>query len=161
MADPRNPNRRVDFPEAGEGVYLLLRNSGCRALNTKYGADWMLTVEQGCNRYWSEILDKCLEVMGHKDEKPHPIKLDELDGITMEAIAKKVLDAFTLAINGRTYPEQMDWIMAEQRRLAAKLEGGEPENPPMTTGLTSPPISSTGSSDAPSEPAYTPASSGT
>jgi len=140
MTDTRDPSRRVQFPEAGEGVYLLLRNSGCRTLQNEIGVDWFMAIEKACHFYNIEVMEKMLVVMAHKDEKRLKLTLDDLgDDITMQLLSEKLMDGFALAIHGRTYSEQMEWLARRSEELEAAAEG---EDPPPTS-----PVDSSGASD--------------
>lgn len=141
--DPRNPNRRVQFPEAGEGAYLLLRNSGCRDLQNQIGLDWFMAIEKGLHFYNVDLIEKMLAVMVWKDDAKLKVSLDDLgEDVLMETVSSKLMDGFSLAIHGRTYKEQIAWIEVEQKRLMDEVAASE--NPP-----TSPPISSTELSSKP------------
>ncbi len=137
MTDTRNPNRRIDFKEAGEGRYLLLRNSGTRQLQTFFGENWWAVVEQTCRFYHVENMEKLLGVMVYADEKKvDNVTLDDVDDtISMEGISLKLLDAFSLAMTGRTHPEQQAFMIAEQKKIADGAK--EEENPPKSLETSS------------------------
>lgn len=149
MSDPRDPNRRVQLPEAGEGVYLLLKNRDIRRLQNEVGTDWLLQCERACTFYHGDILDKMLKVMTWRDDKPLGFGLDDIgDDIVMEELSGRLLDAVTLAVHGRAFKEQVAYLLEKQK------EGDE--NPPK-----SPVTSSSASSAEPTGQVSNPSSSTT
>ncbi|MHB1086467.1 MAG: hypothetical protein ACYCZ0_01840 [Minisyncoccota bacterium] len=115
--DPRDANRRVQFPEAGQGVYLLLRNSGTRVLHSTYGNDHLQVVERSFLTLDITVLEKMLEFMVWKGEEQIEVSLDDFDDFPIETLVNKVRDAWSLAINGRLYMEQVEHVRAEVRKL--------------------------------------------
>ena len=114
----RNSIRRVQFPEAGEGVELYLRNSGTRALFAKYGEDYFSTIEKGLLFANFDVIETCLGLMAIKDDEKVKIDIDDLDGIPLQVLQDKLMDAFSLSANGRTYKDQVEWIKAESLKAA-------------------------------------------
>lgn len=145
MDETRDANRRVQFPEAGVGYELILRNSGVRVLFNTYGANYMSIIEGGLLTQHYDMMDKCLDVMAFRNDVKTPLSLDELDHVTLELVATKLLDAFTLACNGRTYLDQVAKITTDMKARAAS----EVAEPVPTTG---PADSSESSSEEPTGP---------
>ena len=141
--------RRVQFSEAGEGVELLFRNSDLRDLFNKMGPNYMQDIELGLNRYDADVIDKCLEAAAKKDGKRISIDQDALD-VPRQVLVDKLLDAFSLSNNGRTYTGQIAWLVEE-----AKKQDGK-NSPP----VTSPGDSSAVSVETPSGPGSQPNPSG-
>ena len=135
--DPRDSNRRVDFPEAGQGYVLLLRNSGIRTLRGLYGGDQHIqTVERAFLTLDTEVIEKMLEftVWPPGAEKPEVKTLDDFDDFPLETLIDKLRDAWMLAINGRTYMEQVEHIREEAKKL---VDGDPLTGSPETGGSTS------------------------
>lgn len=109
--DPRDANRRVDFSEAGEGVQLILRNSGIRILSSKWGEDWYKIVEIACATFDVVKIEVLLDVMGYTNDVHTAIQYDELDHVSNQVLSEKLMDAFSLAMNGRTLGEQYKFTM--------------------------------------------------
>lgn len=135
--DPRDSNRRVDFSEAGQGYVLLLRNSGIRILRGLYGGEEHIqTVEKAFLTLDTAVIEKMLEftVWPPGADKPEVKTLDDFDDFPLEVLINKLRDSWMLAINGRTYMEQVEHIREEAR----KLTSGDPlMESPETGGLTS------------------------
>ena len=111
--------REVLLPEAGEGVKLRFRLSGLRELQSAYGDKYIEIIMTGLLGFDIKMMEKCLQIAGFKDGEKYPISLDEVgdvEGITMEYLQGKILDAFSIQMNGRTYREHLAWITEEQKR---------------------------------------------
>ncbi len=121
---------RVALPMAGEGAYLQFTVEAFEQLESLYA-------EKAEGDYISYVvgrLAKCSipvyrEVIGMilvgGDPKAMPW------GSTIENINIPILDALYLAINGRTYEEQIKW---NEEQMAKRLSGIE-ENPQMAALL--------------------------
>jgi hypothetical protein len=133
--DPRDSNRRVDFPEAGQGYSLLLRNSGIRTLRAVYGQDHIQTVERAFLTLDVPVIEKLLEFMvWNGGDKPVLKTLDDFDDFPLEVLIDKLRDAWMLAINGRKYMEQVEFIREEAKKLT---DGAPLTGSPETGGSTS------------------------
>lgn len=135
--DPRDANRRVQFEEAGAGVYLLLRNSGLRTIQGYYDKEHLQVVERAFLTVDIPVIDRLLELMVWKGEEKFELTLDELDNYPLDVIVDKLRDAWSLCLNGRTYLEQVEHIREEARKLTQD---------PL---LTSPAVGSEASADKP------------
>lgn len=116
----RNPLRRVPFKEAGEGVELYLANSGTRTLFNDLGKDYFTAIERGLLFADIEILEKCLAQMAYKGAEKIAVKLDDLDNLSLQELCEKLLDAFSLSANGRTYKDQVAWLGEQAEKMAAE-----------------------------------------
>lgn len=135
-ADTRNSLRRVQFPEAGEGVELLLPNSGTRLLFNEYGEGYFQAIEKGLLFGDIQVIEKCLSLMGHKGGEKFEIKFDDLDHIPLQQLMDKLLDAFSLSANGRTYIDQVKHVQ-EQIAKANESPDPSPGGPADTSELSS------------------------
>jgi len=142
-ADPRDVNRRVDFKEAGAGIYLKLRNSGARELHATLGKNWSLEVERDLLVCDIAMVEKCLSLMAFRGDEKIDIAIDDLDHIPLNTLGEKLLDAFTISLTGRTYPEQIAWLKQQEKELRAA------ENPPTKTTPEAP---LDGAREPPTEP---------
>lgn len=143
MTEAINPLRRVQFSEAGEGRMLYLRNRDFRPFLDKFGPKYAAAVEIGLSNFDFEVVDLVF-ASALKEADGTPVKgfsIDDLDGITVEEIQVKLLDAYSLSFSGRTYGEQ---IKEMQARFAEGVEGKPGESP-----TTSPADSSAGSTEPP------------
>lgn len=146
----RNSLRRVQFPEAGEGVELYLANSGTRALFAKFGEEYFTVVEKGLLFGNFDVIETCLAFMPHDAEgKKVKVDIDDLDSLSLQDLQDRLLDTFCLSANGRTYREQVAWIQAEALKQASAAE--RPPTAPEDTSATS--------GDEPSEQASIPPNS--
>lgn len=128
--DPRDASRRVQFEEAGEGTCLLLRNAAARELFNRFGRDYFQVIEKGLQIGDFEVVDFLLERMVWKGDEPVKISMDDLDHVPLQSVLDKMLDAFSLSANGRTYKEQVVWLIEEQKRQRKMLEGENPTTAP-------------------------------
>lgn len=143
--------RFVPFEEAGEGVTLLFNFKDCKTLQNHLGDGWFNGAPERIDRYDTEWIERYLLVGGKKDGKAHPIKLEELENVTMAEIATKILDALFLSVHGLGFADYQIKIM---KAIAdAQAKGETLENPP-----NDPKTSSTSSSDTPSGSVSTPQS---
>lgn len=134
--DTRDTLRRVDFSEAGEGVYLHLRNSGIKVLFALYGSDYFRLVELGLTLGDMGIIENVLDQSTKKDGQKIKIDIDDLDHITLEALQDKLMDAFCLSANGRLYKEQLEYLKEQARKMADEGKKAE-EVPPTVPADTS------------------------
>ncbi|WP_269581976.1 hypothetical protein [Roseibium sp. Sym1] len=119
----RNSMRRVPFPEAGTGMELRLKNPGFATLFNKYGLDYFAVVEKGLLFYDFDLIETMLTLCLEKQGKNVDLTIEDLnEDLPLEKLRDKLLDAFTLAANGRTYSEQVEWT----KEQAAKLEDENP-----------------------------------
>lgn len=113
------PGRRVQFDEAGQGAYLLLRNSGVAALQGYYDTDHVNVVERAFLFYDMPVIERLLGLMVWQGEEKLEINLDDFgDDIPLSTIVDKIRDAWCLALNGRTYQQQVDYVREEARKLS-------------------------------------------
>lgn len=106
-------SRRVSFEEAGPGVSLTLRNAGLRAIRAEYGTDHIAAVETGLARFDTEVLSFLLSASAWRGDAPAKIDLNALDAMPLSFVIDKVRDAWSLALNGRRYLDQVAFIRAE------------------------------------------------
>ncbi len=142
-ASARDANRRIELNEAGNGVYLLLRNSGVRVLHSKYGAEHIKIVNNAFLTADIPVLENLLEIMAHKGDAPFELGFDDLDNMSLQDLTDKLRDAWSLAIHGMTFEEQVAHIQKLMAEAGDKTD--EPDPLP-----TSPADSSDTSSEQPS-----------
>lgn len=136
--DTRDPSRRIMFEEAGQGVYLLLRNSGLRALQGYYDREHIEVVERAFLTMDIPVYDRLLEIMAWKGEDHLVVKFNDLDDVSVETVTNKLRDAWCLSLNGRKYMEQVEFIREEARKLTqdphltSPAAGSEPSEEPPT-----------------------------
>lgn len=98
-------NRRIEFAEAGEGVHLELRNRDFRALYGKLGAGYVRAVTDGLLDFDVTIIDTVLAAAAKEDGESIALTLDSLEDVPLELIQLKLIDALSIAINGRTFAD--------------------------------------------------------
>lgn len=114
--------RRVPFDEAGAGIYLMLRNAGLSALRKEYGTDHIASVETGLARFDTDVIGFLLSVAAWRGDEPAKIDLDALDAMPLSLVIEKVRDAWSIALNGRRYDEQVAYIRAELDKLTKDVK---------------------------------------
>lgn len=138
----RDANRRIEFEEGGKGVQLLLTNAGVRVLHSTYGKEHVRIVNEGFMTADIGVIEKLLELMPHKGDEKVDVPFDDLDNLSLQDLTDKLRDAWSLAIHGMTFDEQMEHI----QKLIAE-QGDKPDESPL---LTSPAAGSDTSSEQPS-----------
>ena len=135
----RDANRRVQFPELGAGVYLVLRNSGVRVLHSLYGKEHVRAVNDAFLTADIPILEKLLELMAHKGEEPFQIDFDDIDNISLQELTDKLRDAWSLSVHGRTWEGQIEYVQKLIAEQGDKEEKADPfpTSPPDTSDTSS------------------------
>lgn len=122
MALPRTVNLVKDKPESGT---IHFTNLHLASLQNKFGADWLLSAPDRCNRNDVEFIQYALKVAGKRNNSAG-INLEDIDeSVTMGDIAAAVLDAIFIANFGMTFEQRQVW-MAEQIKKIRE----EDEKPP-------------------------------
>jgi hypothetical protein len=98
-------NRRIEFAEAGEGVHLELRNRDFRALHGKFGSSYVKTITDGLLDFDVAVIETMLAATAKKDGESFALTLDFLEDVPLELIQLKLIDALSIAINGRTFAD--------------------------------------------------------
>lgn len=147
--------RSRPFPEAGDGCEIVFRNSDLLAIQKQYGPGYLEAIEKGLLNYDLDIIDACIKVCIKKGGVPHKVDLDYFDAITVDDLASKILDAYSLSANGRTFAEQVKWRTEQIEKLSKDMESRNASSP-----LLSPVDSSAVSSETPAGPGSEMPSSG-
>lgn len=153
MTQP-NTMRRVPFPEAGEGCELLLRFSGFRALQNKYGDNWFAHCIDAMVRMDLDVMNTVIAYGVTKNgEIKNDLSVDTLDGkLNLDRLQTLCLDAFTLGANGRTWEEHCNHVDEEAKAMAKRMvEEGEAEAVAEANPTTAPAAGSDGSKSKPIE----------
>lgn len=127
--------RTVDFPEGGEGTELQFFNSDMLTLRKKWGGDYLEVVEKGLQISDMEVIELCLAVAARREGKRVRMGLDDVNHVPVSTVADKLLDALSLANNGRTFRDHVEWMKSELE----KLGGQGADRPPRTLEGQSPP----------------------
>lgn len=140
MADvKRDATRRVDFPEAGEGCYLLLRNAGIRTLRSIYEDGHILKVEEAFALVNVDVLERLLSLMVWRGDEKVTKTFDDFDDISVSELIEKLRDGWSLSLNGRTYAAQVEYVRGEIEKEKERQEKRAPLGEPETSGSSSGP----------------------
>lgn len=113
-------NFKLPFPEAGASAYLYLDFNTMEYFGGRYGDNWREVVVMGLSGGSSAIVADGLRYMLFGEDEN---ALDDLPwGMTSQEIGARLLDAFSLAISGKTRAE-----IAAEKESAARIEARKVE----------------------------------
>lgn len=103
-----NLRGEVTFYELGEGLSLMFRAADCRELQKAFGAEWFTGAAGKLDSLDLEFMMTCLKHGLKKDGKPHPVKDEDIDKVTLNLISRKLLDGLLLAVHGKTFSQMVE-----------------------------------------------------
>ncbi|WP_370677641.1 hypothetical protein [Pleomorphomonas sp. PLEO] len=125
----------VDFPEAGDNVYLKLTTADFLQVQARFGEDWMQKVNHGFDKFDFDVLTAIAELGGKRGGKSQKINIGGIENLTLIDLRDKLRDAYFYAYCGRSFMEQVEFAFKAQADAAAKGEpddeddDGSPRNP--------------------------------
>lgn len=117
----------VDFPEAGENVYLKLTMDNFLQIQQRFGEDWHEKVNFGFDKYDFNVLTAVAELGGKRDGKPQKINIGGIEDLTLIELRDKLRDAYFYAYCGRSFIEQVEFAIKSRSEAAG---GDEPDDSP-------------------------------
>lgn len=117
----------VDFPEAGENVYLKIKMDDFLKIQQRFGEDWHEKVNVGFDKYDFTVLTAVAELGGKRDGKPQKVNIGGIDGLTLIELRDKLRDAYFYAYCGRSFIEQVEYSLRLRAEAQAAGESEEEE----------------------------------
>lgn len=121
----------VDFPEAGNDVYLKLTMADFLQIQKRFGENWQEKVNYGFDKYDFDVLTAVAELGGKRGGKPQKINIDGIQGLTLIELRDKLRDAYFYAYCGRSFVEQVEFALRAREEAAGNDEESDdsPRNP--------------------------------